>query len=125
MKPGDFKDIFVSRLLHFVQSVGLLNKWIQGLHKGSEMVDVHGALWCPPYLYSILFYFVTVFPPLFSLPYFTEKSRCANLQFLSRPSTFWEYILTQGGALLSWNIIKKSVFDIFSRKWIILDFLFC
>jgi hypothetical protein len=26
MKPGDFKDIFVSRLLHFVQSVGLLNK---------------------------------------------------------------------------------------------------
>jgi hypothetical protein len=34
MKPGDFKDISVSRLLHFVQSAGLLNKWIQGLHKG-------------------------------------------------------------------------------------------
>jgi hypothetical protein len=26
MKPGDFKDISVSRILHFVQSVGLLNK---------------------------------------------------------------------------------------------------
>jgi hypothetical protein len=25
MKPGDFKDISVSRLLHFVQSAGLLN----------------------------------------------------------------------------------------------------
>jgi hypothetical protein len=35
MKPGDFKDIPVSRLLHFVQSAGLLNKWVQGLHKGS------------------------------------------------------------------------------------------
>jgi hypothetical protein len=26
IKPGDFKDISVSRLLHFVQSAGLLNK---------------------------------------------------------------------------------------------------
>jgi hypothetical protein len=26
MKPGDFKDTFLSRLLHFVQSAGLLNK---------------------------------------------------------------------------------------------------
>jgi hypothetical protein len=25
MKPGDFKDISVSRILYFVQSVGLLN----------------------------------------------------------------------------------------------------
>jgi hypothetical protein len=41
MKPGDFKDISVSKLLHSVQSAQLLNKWIQGLHKGSEMVDVH------------------------------------------------------------------------------------
>jgi hypothetical protein len=56
MKPGNFKDISVSRLLHFVQSVGLLNKRIQALHKGSELVDVHGMLWCPPYFYSILFY---------------------------------------------------------------------
>jgi hypothetical protein len=49
-------DISVSRLLHFVESVGLLHKLIQGLHKGSEMVDVHGTLWCPPYFYFILFY---------------------------------------------------------------------
>jgi hypothetical protein len=44
------------RLLHFVQSAGLLNKWIKGLCKGWKMVDVHGMLWCPPYFYSILFY---------------------------------------------------------------------
>jgi hypothetical protein len=25
MKPGDFEDIFVSRILHVVQGVGLLN----------------------------------------------------------------------------------------------------
>jgi hypothetical protein len=56
MKLEDFKDISVSRLLHFVQSSGLLNKWIQGLHKGSKLVDVHGTLWCPPSYYSILLY---------------------------------------------------------------------
>jgi hypothetical protein len=69
MKPGDFKDISVSRLLPFVQSAGLLNKWIQGLHKGSEMVDVHGTLWCPPYFYSILFYSIEYF-------YDNGKSSC-------------------------------------------------
>jgi hypothetical protein len=50
MKPGDFKDISVSKLLHFVQSAGL--------QKGSSMVDVRGTLWCPPCLYSILCYTV-------------------------------------------------------------------
>jgi hypothetical protein len=64
-KPGNFKDISVSRLLHFVQSAGLLHKWIQGLHKGSEMVDVHGTLWYPPYFHSILFRITWCqFPPI-------------------------------------------------------------
>jgi hypothetical protein len=54
MKSGYFKDISVSRILHFVQSAGLINTWIYGLHKGSSMVNVHGTLWCLPDLYSIL-----------------------------------------------------------------------
>jgi len=33
MKPGDFEDIPVSRILQFAQRVGLLNAWAKGLHK--------------------------------------------------------------------------------------------
>jgi hypothetical protein len=67
MKLGDFKDISVNRLLHFVQSAGQLNKWIQGLHKGSEMVDVHGTLWCPPYFYCVLWLCMVLFYHIFTV----------------------------------------------------------
>jgi hypothetical protein len=32
MKPSDFEDISVSKILQFVQSVGLMNEWAKGLH---------------------------------------------------------------------------------------------
>jgi hypothetical protein len=46
MTPGDLKDISISRILHFVQGVGL--------HKKLTLVKVHGSLQCPPN--GILFY---------------------------------------------------------------------
>jgi len=33
MKPGDFEDISISRILHFAQSAGLLNACTDGQHK--------------------------------------------------------------------------------------------
>jgi hypothetical protein len=33
MKPGDFENISVSKILHFVEGLGLLNEWAKGLHK--------------------------------------------------------------------------------------------
>jgi hypothetical protein len=59
MKPGDSEDISVSKILCFVQGVGLLNQCVEGLHKRLIMVEVYGSLWCLPFcilLYSIPFY---------------------------------------------------------------------
>jgi hypothetical protein len=58
MKPGDLEEISVSRILQDVQGAGLLNARIQGLHKVSRTVKVHGSLLCMSFLYSILFYTV-------------------------------------------------------------------
>jgi hypothetical protein len=57
MKPGDFEDISVSKILQFVQSVGLLNGRAKGRHKSFITIKVHGSL-VPTLLYffSILFY---------------------------------------------------------------------
>jgi hypothetical protein len=55
MKPGDSEDIFVSKILHFVQGVGLLNERAQGLHKRSIRIACMGHS-VPTLLYSILFY---------------------------------------------------------------------
>ena len=46
MTPGDLKDISISRILHFVQGVGL--------HKKLTVVEAYGSLQCPPI--GILFY---------------------------------------------------------------------
>jgi hypothetical protein len=46
LKQGDFTDISISKVLHFVHSAGLLNA--QGLHKWLEMVNVQESLWCLP-----------------------------------------------------------------------------
>jgi len=56
MKPDDFEDISVSKILHCVQDVGLLNGCANGLHILSIPVEVHGSLQCLPF--CILFYFV-------------------------------------------------------------------
>jgi len=53
--------------------------------------------------------FVTVVPPMFSVPYFVEKLRCANFQFVAGLA----YFLTLGGAVLPLNVIEKSVFAVF------------
>ena len=54
LKPGDFEDISVSRILHFVQVVGLLNAWAKGLHKRLITVGVHGSLqFLPPLFYMM------------------------------------------------------------------------
>jgi len=55
MKPGDSEDIFVSKILHFVQGVRLLNEWDQGLHKRLIRIACVGHSE-PTLLYSILFY---------------------------------------------------------------------
>jgi hypothetical protein len=47
-KTGDFEDISVSKMLHFVQGAELLNEWSAGLHKRSFMVEVHGLLGAHP-----------------------------------------------------------------------------
>ena len=55
MKPDDSDDNSVSKILHFIQGVGLLNEWTKGLHTISILVEVHGSLFCPPFcipLYS-------------------------------------------------------------------------
>jgi hypothetical protein len=60
MKRDDIEDISVSKILHFVQGVGLLNEWAKGLQKRLIMVKVQGSLRYPPFcillFYSILFY---------------------------------------------------------------------
>jgi hypothetical protein len=44
IKPGDFEDIPVSKILHFAQGVGLLTGKAQGLHIRSNTVEVHGSM---------------------------------------------------------------------------------
>ena len=56
MKPDDFEDISVSKTLHCVQDVGLLNGCANGLHIISIPV---GSLQCLPFcilFYSVIFY---------------------------------------------------------------------
>ena len=46
MKPGDFEDISINRVLRFTQSAGLLNACTDGLHKRSKTGKMQGALQC-------------------------------------------------------------------------------
>jgi hypothetical protein len=56
MKLDDYEDISVSRILHTVQSMVLLNTWIEELHKRSIKDKVHESPQCPPFLYCTVFY---------------------------------------------------------------------
>ena len=47
-------DISVRKVLHFVQSAGVLECVNKGLNERSEMVEVQGSLRCPALLYSTL-----------------------------------------------------------------------
>jgi hypothetical protein len=60
MKPSDFEDISVSKILNFVQGAGLLNECAKGLHKRLTMAEVHGSLSVSYSIlcYSILQYYV-------------------------------------------------------------------
>jgi hypothetical protein len=51
MKPGDFEDISVSKVLHLAHGAGLLNECAKGLHKRSVTVEVHVTV-VPILLYS-------------------------------------------------------------------------
>ena len=68
MKSCDFEDISVSKILHCVQDVGLLNGCANGLHIISIPVEVHGSLqfltFCTLF-YSVLFYSVLFYSILF------------------------------------------------------------
>jgi len=69
MKPGDFEDISVSKILHFAQGAGLLNVWDQRLQSRWIMVKVHMSLSaCPSVFYSVRFEYEVwrVFEPNFS-----------------------------------------------------------
>jgi hypothetical protein len=52
MQSGDFEDISVSKILHFIQGAGLLNEWAKRLHIRLLMV---GVTVVPALLYSIQF----------------------------------------------------------------------
>lgn len=41
LKPGDFDDISISRVLYFVPSLGLLKASAKGLHERLKTVKVH------------------------------------------------------------------------------------
>jgi hypothetical protein len=51
MKPSGFEDIFISKILHFIQGAGLLNESAEVLHKTSIMVKVHGSLSSRPSIF--------------------------------------------------------------------------
>jgi hypothetical protein len=57
MKPHDFEDISVGKILPFVQIARVMNEL-----KAAQKIDngeVHGSLWCPPFRilsYPILLY---------------------------------------------------------------------
>jgi len=46
---------FFSRILHFVQSAGLLDARMWWLHRGSSVVEVQVSLICPHFPHSITF----------------------------------------------------------------------
>ena len=49
VKPGDFEDISVCKILHFAQDAGLLNESGKGLQKRLVMVQVHRSWHCLPF----------------------------------------------------------------------------
>jgi len=64
VKLGDFENMFVSRLLHFAQSAGLLNAWTWRLRTRSVSFKVYGSLHYPPFcmpFYSVLFYSILLY----------------------------------------------------------------
>ena len=77
MKPGDSEDISVSKIMHFIQNVGLLNEWAKGLHKRFITIKVNGYL-VPAFL-SILFYSILLYSnPFYSIPFYSILFNTTN-----------------------------------------------
>jgi hypothetical protein len=49
MEPGDFYNVPISKVLHFIRSVGLTKVYSKGKHNRSEMVAVLGPNEALPY----------------------------------------------------------------------------
>jgi hypothetical protein len=49
MEPGDFYDVPIGKVLHFIRSVGLTKGKLEGKHNKSEMVAVLGPNEALPY----------------------------------------------------------------------------
>jgi hypothetical protein len=49
MEPGDFYDVPIGKVLHFIRSVGLTKGLLEGKHNRSEMVAVLGPYEALPY----------------------------------------------------------------------------
>lgn len=63
LNAGDFDNVSIIRILHFVRSAGLLSAWAKGLHKILKMLNMHRSLRCPTLF--ILFYSEMRFVQLF------------------------------------------------------------
>jgi len=89
MKPDDFEDISLSKMLHFVQDVMLLNGCANGLHIMSIPVKVHGSLQCLSFcilFYSILFYSILFY--FSSYNYITILIMLEIMQFVNLINNF-------------------------------------
>jgi len=62
----------------------------------------------------------------FHLPYFTEETQSAHLQFLTRPCNFWKYFLMCNKVLILKNsqFLSKSFSSILDIKMRCLTFSF-
>jgi len=48
VKPGDFADISISKVVQFLQGAVMMNAQAEGLHKTLEMVKEQWSLQYPP-----------------------------------------------------------------------------
>jgi len=95
MKPGYFEDISISKVLHSVQGVGLLNEWAQELQKRSITVEVHGSLSACSSVFYNLFYSILLYSILsyyritthHTLVHVVALERVSFLQFTASTST--------------------------------------
>jgi len=124
MKPGNFEDIFISKIVRSVQGVGLLKERAQELQKRSIMVEVHGSLsacsvfynlfhsvlfysilFCSILFYSILFYSSLFYPILLwdhHTPYFGSCGGPGKAQF------FAVHCFCLHGVCLAWTLTNQD-----------------
>jgi len=101
MKPGDFCNIPVGRILCYVKGAGLVNAQAEQLHKRLTVVEVHRSLQCLPLTYSVT---CTTFHAGHFVHYCTEvKGRSLLIKMCLNYETdiavFWVCIM------LSWRIV--------------------